>query len=96
MEQQYFDNQATVLHIPVISETDQFRTIGELDTLNHTPLDISNCKNEHHTEDQEEIISQDSTTTSKIGRCSQEQNSGASIEDNSPTTPGSTIKVSMI
>ena len=96
MEQQYFDNQATVLHIPVISATDQFRTIGELDTLNHAPLDISNCKNEHHTVDQEEIISQDYTSTSKIGRYSQGHNNEASIEDNSPTIPGNTMKVSMV
>ena len=88
MENQYFDHQATFLHIPVISETDQCKTIGELDTLNHTPLDISTCRNEHDTVDQEEIISQDST--------SQEENSEASVEDNSPTTLGSTVKVSMI
>ena len=87
MDNQYFDHQATFLHIPVISETDQFRTIGELDTLNHTPLDISTCRNEHDTVDQEEIISQDST--------SQEESSEASVDDNSATALGSTVKVSM-
>ena len=96
MENQYVDHQATFLHIPVISATGKFRTIGELDTLTYTPLDISNFKNEHHTVDQEEIISQDYTSTSEIGRYSQEQNNEASIEDNSPTIPGNTIKVSMI
>ena len=87
MDNQYFDHQATFLHIPVISETDQCRTIGELDTLNHTPLDISTCKNGHHTADEEEIISRDST--------SQEESSEASVDENSPTTLGSTVKVSM-